>query len=166
MRNTISQDVANQAGQYDVITISNYEVPIFASNGWIADLTKYAEEDASFQADDVLPSTRESLTSEGKTYGQPFYGESSMLMYRKDLVQQARIEMPERPTWRQVAQYAEQLDGRQKGVSGICLRGLPGWGEVFAPLTTGSTPSAGPGSTRTGTRASTAPSSGPRWTST
>ncbi len=136
VRDTIAQDVANQAGQYDVISISNYEVPIFAKNGWITDLTKYEREDAAFRADDLLPSMRESLKFEGKTYGEPFYGESSMLMYRKDLFEKAGIEMPERPTWEQVEQYAEKLDGSEKGLSGICLRGLPGWGEVMAPLTT------------------------------
>lgn len=136
VRDTIAQDVANQAGQYDVISISNYEVPIFAKNKWITDLTKYRTEDAAYKADDILPPMAESLKSEGKTYGEPFYGESSMLMYRKDLFKEAGIEMPERPTWAQVAKYAEQLDGQEKGLSGICLRGLPGWGEVFAPLTT------------------------------
>jgi Bacterial extracellular solute-binding protein len=33
VRDTIAQDVANQAGQYDVITISNFEVPSYAKNG-------------------------------------------------------------------------------------------------------------------------------------
>jgi sorbitol/mannitol transport system substrate-binding protein len=44
--------------------------------------------------------------------------------------------MPEHPTWAQVADFAAKLDDKGKGVAGICLRGLPGWGEMFAPLTT------------------------------
>jgi sorbitol/mannitol transport system substrate-binding protein len=44
--------------------------------------------------------------------------------------------MPARPTWPQVAAIAAKVDGAQPGMKGICLRGLPGWGEMFAPLTT------------------------------
>jgi sorbitol/mannitol transport system substrate-binding protein len=44
--------------------------------------------------------------------------------------------VPERPTWDQVAQLAAQVDNAQPGMRGICLRGQPGWGELFAPLTT------------------------------
>jgi sorbitol/mannitol transport system substrate-binding protein len=43
--------------------------------------------------------------------------------------------MPAKPTWDQVAQFAQRL--HQPGrMAGICLRGLPGWGEVLAPLDT------------------------------
>jgi sorbitol/mannitol transport system substrate-binding protein len=44
--------------------------------------------------------------------------------------------MPEKPTWTQVADLAAKVDGSSAGMKGICLRGLPGWGEVTAPLTT------------------------------
>ena len=79
----------------------------------------------------------QSLSGEdGKLYGLPFYGESSFLMYRKDVLQKKGITMPERPTWQQVADIAAKVDGAEPGMKGICLRGLPGWGEMFAPLTT------------------------------
>src|SRR5215210_795517 len=42
VRDTIAQDVANQAGQYDVITISNFEVPFYAKNGWLTSVSDYA----------------------------------------------------------------------------------------------------------------------------
>jgi sorbitol/mannitol transport system substrate-binding protein len=66
----------------------------------------------------------------------PFYGESSFLMYRKDLFEQAGLTMPAQPTWQQVADFAAKLHNPSKKVAGICLRGLPGWGEVLAPLNT------------------------------
>ena len=78
-----------------------------------------------------------SLSGEdGKLYGLPFYGESSFLMYRKDIFDKKGLTMPERPTWQQVADLAAKVDGAEPGMKGICLRGLPGWGEMFAPLTT------------------------------
>ncbi|MEU7580715.1 sugar ABC transporter substrate-binding protein [Streptomyces sp. NPDC041068] len=137
VRDKISQDFANQAGQYDVATLSNYEIPIYARNGWLHEVGSYAREDKAYDEKDVLPPMRQSLTGDdGKLYGQPFYGESSFLMYRKDVFKKAGLTMPEHPTWQQVAELAAQVDGRQRGMKGICLRGLPGWGEVMAPLTT------------------------------
>ncbi|GHE55266.1 sugar ABC transporter substrate-binding protein [Streptomyces longispororuber] len=137
VRDKISQDFANQAGQYDVATLSNYEIPIYARNGWLRELGGYARKDRAFDQRDILKPMRDSLTgADGKLYGQPFYGESSFLMYRKDVFAEAGLTMPKRPTWRQVADLAAKVDGAEKGMKGICLRGLPGWGEVMAPLTT------------------------------
>jgi sorbitol/mannitol transport system substrate-binding protein len=137
VRDTIAQDVANQAGQYDVITISNFEVPFYAKNGWLTPMSDYIAKDAKFDQADILPAMSKSLTgADGKIYGEPFYGESSFLMYRKDVFAKHGLTMPDHPTWQQVANFAAKLDGAEPGMKGICLRGLPGWGEVFAPLTT------------------------------
>ncbi|MFE0178356.1 ABC transporter substrate-binding protein [Streptomyces sp. NPDC059002] len=137
VRDKISQDFANQAGQYDIATLSNYEIPIYARNGWLHEVGSYARKDKGYDEKDVLPPMRQSLTGDdGKLYGQPFYGESSFLMYRKDVFKKAGLTMPEHPTWQQVARLAAQVDGKERGMKGICLRGLPGWGEVMAPLTT------------------------------
>ncbi|MFD5280985.1 ABC transporter substrate-binding protein [Streptomyces rubrogriseus] len=137
VRDKISQDFANQAGQYDAATLSNYEIPIYARNDWLHEMDSYVAKDPAYDEQDVLGPMRESLTADdGKLYGQPFYGESSFLMYRKDLFAKAGLTMPEHPTWAQVAGFAEKLDGSEPGMKGICLRGLPGWGELMAPLTT------------------------------
>ncbi|MFD7242710.1 ABC transporter substrate-binding protein [Streptomyces massasporeus] len=137
VRDKISQDFANQAGQYDVATLSNYEIPIYARNGWLRQMNGYVAKDPAYDEQDVLKPMRQSLTADdGKLYGQPFYGESSFLMYRKDVFDKKGLTMPARPTWRQVADLAAKADGAEAGMKGICLRGLPGWGEVMAPLTT------------------------------
>jgi sorbitol/mannitol transport system substrate-binding protein len=137
VRDKIGQDFANQAGQYDVASISNYETPTYAKNNWLEPLNGYIAKDKKFDQKDVLGPLRESLKGEdGKTYAEPFYGESSFLMYRKDIFKKEHLKMPAKPTWQQVADLAAKVDGAQKGTSGICLRGLPGWGEMIAPLTT------------------------------
>ncbi|MEU9434475.1 sugar ABC transporter substrate-binding protein [Streptomyces sp. NPDC048252] len=137
VRDKISQDFANQAGQYDVATLSNYEIPIYARNGWLHAMDSYVAADPAYDEKDVLKPMRESLTGDdGKLYGQPFYGESSFLMYRKDVFAAKGLTMPAHPTWQQVADLAAKTDGAEPGMRGICLRGLPGWGEVMAPLTT------------------------------
>lgn len=137
VRDKISQEFSSQAGQYDVASLSNFEIPIYAGSKWIAPLDDFIAADPGFDQADVLEPMVTSLSGkDGKVYGEPFYGESSFLMYRKDVVEAAGLTMPDHPTWQEVADIAAQVDGDQPGMAGICLRGQPGWGQVFAPLTT------------------------------
>ena len=119
-------------------TVGAYEVPIWAKNGWLHELTTYVQGDAAYDPADLLKPMVQSLTGDdGKMYAAPFYGESSFLMYNKDLFEPKGLTMPEQPTWDAGrATSPRKLDDAQPGVAGICLRGLPGWGELFAPLTT------------------------------
>src|SRR5919106_184083 len=133
-RARITQDVATKAGQFDVVMIGTYEAPIWGRNDWLTDLTKYAREDTEYDLADLMPAVRKGLSADGKLYAVPFYGESSFLMYRKDLFEEAGLKMPERPTWTEVAEFARKLKTPDR--AGICLRGLPGWGEQLAPLNT------------------------------
>ncbi len=136
VRGKISQEFSSQAGQYDVASLSNFEVPIYARAGWIAPLDEYAEQDSEFDQDDILDSMESSLSQDGSIYAEPFYGESSFLMYRKDVLAEHDLTMPDEPTWDEVAEVAATVDENEPGMAGICLRGLPGWGQVLAPLTT------------------------------
>ncbi len=136
LRDQVTKDVAAKGGQFDVVMIGPYEVPIWAKNNWIVDLTSYASDDKAYQVDDLIKPIRDSLSSDGKLYAVPFYGESSFLMYRKDLLTKAGLTMPAKPTWDQVADIARKLNDPASGRAGICLRGKTGWGENLAPLTT------------------------------
>lgn len=133
-RAKITASTAMGGGEFDVVMISNYEAPQWAENGWLVNLSDFARNTPGYDENDFIPSLRESLSYQGNMYAVPFYGESSFLMYRKDLFEQAGIEMPHNPTWQQVADAAAKLDS--KDMVGICLRGKPGWGEVLAPLDT------------------------------
>ncbi|CCH80005.1 Extracellular solute-binding protein family 1 [Nostocoides japonicum T1-X7] len=136
LRDKASQEFSSQAGQYDVASLSNFEIPIYAKSKWVAPLSDFVANDPGFDQDDILKPMTQALTVDGKLYGEPFYGESSFLMYRKDVLAAKGITMPAHPTWPQVADIAAKVDGAQPGMAGICLRGQPGWGQVFAPLTT------------------------------
>ncbi|WP_036320914.1 ABC transporter substrate-binding protein [Microbacterium indicum] len=136
VRAKIGQEFSAQAGQYDVASLSNYEIPTYAQNGWLTSLDEGVVDDADFDQDDILAPVADSLTVDGSVYGEPFYGEGSFLMYRTDVLDAAGVTMPDAPTWDDVAEIAAQVDGAESGMKGICLRGLPGWGQMFAPLTT------------------------------
>ncbi|MGH3505093.1 MAG: ABC transporter substrate-binding protein [Nocardioidaceae bacterium] len=133
-RAKITASVATSGGEYDIVMVSNYETKMWAKNGWLTDLRPYMAQDPSYDKSDFFPSLREALSYKGHMYSVPFHGESSFLVYRKDLFAKAGIQMPAHPTWPQVARMAGRLNDPDHGVSGICLRGLPGWGEVLAPL--------------------------------
>ncbi len=135
-RAKITASVATGGGEFDIVMISNYETPQWAKNSWLVNLTPLMNATPGYDPQDFVPSLRQSLSYRGGMYSVPFYGESSFLMYRKDLFQQAGLRMPEHPTWQQVAAFAQKLNDPAKGRYGICLRGMPGWGEVLAPLDT------------------------------
>ena len=81
LRQRVTTDIATKGGQFDVMTIGMYETPIWAKKGWLMEI----KPDAKYDVDDLLPAMRNGLSADGKLYAAPFYGESSMLMYRKDL---------------------------------------------------------------------------------
>ena len=60
-----------------------------ARNGWLIDLTLDLEADADYDVDDLLEPVREALSVDGKLYAVPFYGESSILMYNKEMFDEA-----------------------------------------------------------------------------
>ena len=132
LRQNVTTDIATSGGQYDVITIGTYEAPIWGKQGWLASLNDLP---AEWDIDDLLPAIRAGLTVDGELYAAPFYGESSMVMYRTDLMEAAGLTMPAAPTWAEIRTAAEAMTDPDAGIYGICLRGKAGWGENMAFLT-------------------------------
>jgi sorbitol/mannitol transport system substrate-binding protein len=132
LRQKVTTDIATKGGQYDVVTIGTYEVPIWAKQGWLLPLDNLGD---AYDVNDLLPAIRGGLSVDGKLYAAPFYGESSMVMYRKDLMEKAGLTMPDAPTWDFIKEAADKMTDRANGINGICLRGKAGWGENMAFLT-------------------------------
>lgn len=133
LRQRVTQDIATKGGQFDVMTIGMYETPIWAKQDWLVSLDDLP---ASYDIDDILPAMRAGLSHDGTLYAAPFYGESSMIMYRTDLMEKAGLEMPEAPTWDFVADAARKMTDKDNEIYGVCLRGKAGWGENMAFITT------------------------------
>ena len=132
LRQKVTTDIATKGGQFDVLTIGTYEVPIWGKQGWLVSLNDLP---ASYDAADLLPAIAGGLTVDGNLYASPFYGESSMVMYRTDLMAAAGMKMPEAPTWTDIEAAAKAMTDKSKEQYGICLRGKAGWGENMAFLT-------------------------------
>ena len=132
LRQRTTTDVASSGGQFDVLTIGSYETPIWARRDWLRPLNL----PASYDVNDLLKPIREGLSNNGKLYAVPFYGESSMLYYRKDLFEKAGITVPQQPTYPQIGEWASKIHDPAHGVYGVCLRGKPGWGENMGFIST------------------------------
>ena len=126
LRQRVTTDITTNGGQFDIMTIGMYETPIWGANGWLVPLDNLSEE---YNAADILPAMAGGLSHEGTLYAAPFYGESSMVMYRTDLMAAAGLEMPAAPTWDFIRQAAAAMTDRANDINGICLRGKAGWGE-------------------------------------
>ncbi len=132
LRQRVTTDIATKGGQFDIMTIGMYEAPMWGKKGWIEEM-KF---DASYDEKDLLPAMVDGLSNDGKLYAAPFYGESSMLMYRKDLVEKAGMSIQDNPTWGHIQDVAKAIHNPEDGVYGICLRGKAGWGDNMAFIST------------------------------
>ncbi|WP_424967922.1 MULTISPECIES: ABC transporter substrate-binding protein [unclassified Dinoroseobacter] len=132
LRQRVTTDIAAKGGSFDIMTIGMYEAPIWAANGWLVPMDDLS---AEYDVDDILPAMRQGLSYDGTLYAAPFYGESSMVMYRTDLMEKAGLEMPDAPTWAFIREAAAAMTDRENDINGICLRGKAGWGEGGAFIT-------------------------------
>ncbi|MBC7140622.1 MAG: sugar ABC transporter substrate-binding protein [Rhodobacteraceae bacterium] len=132
LRQRVTTDITTKGGQFDIMTIGMYETPIWGKNGWLVPLNDLS---AEYDVGDILPAMAGGLSYDGTLYAAPFYGESSMVMYRTDLMEKAGLEMPEAPTWDFIRQAAAAMTDRANDINGICLRGKAGWGEGGAFIT-------------------------------
>ena len=132
LRQRVTTDITTKGGQFDIMTIGMYETPIWGANGWLVPLEGMS---AEYDVDDILPAMRNGLSNDGTLYAAPFYGESSMVMYRTDLMEKAGLEMPDAPTWQFIREAAAAMTDRDNDINGICLRGKAGWGEGGAFIT-------------------------------
>ena len=131
LRQRLTTDIATHGGQFDVLTIGLFETPIWGKQGF---LSPFENIPADYKVDDVLKSVREGLSTGGKIFALPFYAESQMTFYRKDLFEKAGLTMAEQPSWEQIGEYAKKINDPANGVYGICLRGKPGWGENMGQI--------------------------------
>ena len=132
LRQRVTTDITTKGGQFDIMTIGMYETPIWGANGWLVPLDNMS---ADYNVGDLLPAMAGGLSHDGTLYAAPFYGESSMIMYRTDLMEKAGLEMPDAPSWSFIAKAARAMTDRDNDINGICLRGKAGWGEGGAFIT-------------------------------
>jgi multiple sugar transport system substrate-binding protein len=104
----------------DIAAIDNADVPVFASQGALADMTKYFE--AWSQKDQYLPAVLASTKYNGKDYGIPFRSNTTALWYNQDAFTEAGISAPP-ANWDELRADAKKLTTPKH--SGICFSAAP-----------------------------------------
>ncbi|MCI8639697.1 MAG: sugar ABC transporter substrate-binding protein [Coprococcus sp.] len=135
IRSKITQDVGLGGGEYDLVTLGTSDMGTYLDNGWTEALDPMFdalsdEEKSEYDLDDVFQSVRTSCSSETKGLAAlPFYSESTMICYNKEIFEEKKLTMPENPTWEDIYDLASKCDDKANGVAGIAIRGLAGYGE-------------------------------------
>ncbi len=140
LRSAQTLDATTDGVTYDMFYVGPYEGMCWGQYGWLEDLAPYFanmsdEQKAWYDIDDVFAAMMKSVTDvDGHMWAVPFYGESSFIMYNKELFEKAGVTMPENPTWDQIYELATAIKGLGDGYTGIVMRSDVGWGNLGAPL--------------------------------
>ena len=76
-----------------------------AESGWISDLS---DRFTQSQRKEFLPGSVEAITYKGKTFGMPWFTDTGLLYYRKDLLQESGFDGPPK-TWDELKQMTKQV---------------------------------------------------------
>ncbi|BAS28183.1 sugar ABC transporter substrate-binding protein [Limnochorda pilosa] len=120
-----------RSSDYDIIMDDWVYGAGFADAGYIVPLDEFIKADATHaETHDFVPGYVNAMVRHGSQYGLPIYGESTFLMYRKDLFEQYGIAVP--TTMDELMEAARQVYERSEGdVYGITLRGRQGIHNVY-----------------------------------
>ncbi len=141
LRQKLLTEASTGGTTYDMFYIGPYEAFNWAKNGWLENLEPYfsalsADKLTWYDRKDLIQGMVGSLALDGKSYALPFYGESSFIMYNKELFAAKGLTMPDEPTWDQIYDLAKKINDPAKGIVGMTMRGAPGWGMSGAPFVT------------------------------
>lgn len=102
----------------DLIDMGTTSVPNFVSSNSLMDITDTVKKDSSLAPDKYFPGSVETTKVDGKYYGVPWYTETRVLYYRKDLLK--KVGYNEAPkTWDEMYDAAIKLSKRGKGMYGM-----------------------------------------------
>lgn len=132
LRRRLQGDLAISDGVYDVITIGNYEAPIWGERAWLSPFHSFP---ANYQIEDIFPSNIDVLSYNNDIYALPVYAETVVTYYRSDWFNEAGLTMPTKPSFADIKYFAKRLHKPEQQRYGICLRGKAGWGENMALFT-------------------------------
>jgi multiple sugar transport system substrate-binding protein len=110
-----------QAGgeELDVILGDVIWTAQFAAQGWISDLSDRFTEDLRA---DYLPGSIEAITYENKLFGIPWFTDTGLLYYRRDLLEEAGFSGPP-TTWDELKEMTREVRGSSGIRSGYVFQG-------------------------------------------
>ena len=124
-------EFSSKSGRYDVVETNIIYVPGFVASKFIVPLDEsLAKHTQYFDRADFVPGYFDTNIADGKIYGLPVYGESTFLMYRKDLFQEYGIGEPK--SFEDIEKAAKTVSEKtNKEIAGITMRGRQGIEGVY-----------------------------------
>ncbi|PZX11258.1 multiple sugar transport system substrate-binding protein/sorbitol/mannitol transport system substrate-binding protein [Palleronia aestuarii] len=110
------------ARDIDVVHTPVIQVQRWVEAGWLEPVTDTVE--GLEDKDDILSGPLEAYQVNGDYYGLPFFAETGLMAYRKDLLDAAGVEAPE--TWDEMLEVAKAVDSDE--TAAIAMRVAPGQG--------------------------------------
>jgi multiple sugar transport system substrate-binding protein len=125
-------DLSSKGTAYATHAADPMYYDLYVSNKWVEPIEKYLSDpkltDAAwYQADDIIPAWRGANSVQGRLYGVPFDGESTLQIYRKDLYDAKGLKPAE--TFDELVKNAAAVHDPANRVWGAALRGFKGAGQ-------------------------------------
>lgn len=124
-------EFSSGSGRYDVVQNNIIFVPGFVEAGYIEPLDELAAAAPDYlDKPDFVPGYLNTNVLDDKLYGLPVYGESTFVMYRKDLFEEYGIAIPE--SFADIEAAAKTIEEKSNGeITGITMRGAQGIHSVY-----------------------------------
>ncbi|MDO5456311.1 MAG: extracellular solute-binding protein [Eubacteriales bacterium] len=117
LHSKLALDAPNAEGAYDLAMVDGSWVAEFTENNVAANLTELG----FAYDDDLIPATYSTLTVDGDAYFAPFFGNVTVMMYNKELVEQAGYKPEDITSWEDIQAIAEAVHAN--GKNGFVTRG-------------------------------------------
>lgn len=117
-----------RADDFDVMaTFPEVDGPQFSANGWYVPLDQYIEHDSvtnpDYDVDDFAEGVRNAMRVDEETVTVLWEMQTDLIYYRKDLLEQAGLEVPE--TFEEWEAAAAAIHDPDQDMYGFALRGIP-----------------------------------------
>ncbi|KIL39124.1 sugar ABC transporter substrate-binding protein [Gordoniibacillus kamchatkensis] len=124
---------SSRSGRYDIVMDDMVHGISYVNAGYVDPLDSYAGNSSlnkNYDGADFVPQYLKAMKVGDKLYGLPVYGESTFLMYRKDLFEKYNLKVP--TTFDEMMNDAKVIHDETKGeIAGITLRGEQGIQNVY-----------------------------------
>jgi len=140
LRDKIMIEFSSHTGTYDALMVDCVWLGEFAEKGIIIPLDEYIYDKKYtpewYNFEDIVPAYREGLSKwKGKYYGLVSAGQTGLLGYRKDLFEKYDVDTSNLDSYKKLLELAKSLNGKEKDLYAIAMRGQRGHNIVLAYFT-------------------------------
>lgn len=132
-------NMSGKTGGYDLVWAQEIWLPKYVSLGYLADMNQFMDDKAvmdkipGFDLANYNQSLVKTDTIDGKLYGLPTFIQTPMLVYNKEMFEQAGIPVPEKWTWEETLKAAKAFKDKGTGIAVPAKQGMAAV-DVFAAI--------------------------------